>query len=268
MSTVYLQQGDDRGTFVEKAFRQFDMQSNAEGKVVLLKPNIVSYEAYPTTTHPDTIEACLRLLQGVAKEIIVADGPAWDAGDSKSIIAGHPLNQSCDNFGVALVDLLSEGARRVEMRTYELDVAELAFRCDLIISLPVLKSHGFCDLTGALKNHLGFLSAAEKKRLHLGLDVHKIIAELNEVIRPQLFIMDAVNTWLNTNEARHGGRPGELGYMLAGDDPLSLDALGLELLANAEPRLSGKRPGDILHLKYADGLSIGTTQYEVVEWRD
>jgi len=266
MSTIYLQQGEARQTFVDKVFQHFDVGKEAGGRNVLLKPNIVSYEPYPTTTHPVTIEACLELLKGVAKGIIVGDGPAWDAGDSKSIIENHILKKSCDKYGIELVDLLREGVRLVETRSYKLEVSELALQCDIIISLPVLKSHGVCSLTGALKNHLGLLSVAEKRRLHDDLDVHRVIAELNEVIKPDLYIVDAVQTLVNTNEARHGGKPGTLGYMLAGSDPLSLDTLGLDLMSEVEPRLRGKHPEDIRHLRHAADLSLGTMQYKVIKW--
>jgi uncharacterized protein (DUF362 family) len=246
-------------------FQQLDIQGKAAGKVILVKPNIVSREPYPTTTHPATLEACLQLLQGSSKEVIVADGPAWDAGDSEDVIEMHPLKRSCDKFGIAMMDLLSKGVKKERTRSFELEVSLLAFECDIIISLPVLKSHDICGLTGALKNQLGFLSVAEKRRLHWGGDVHSVIAELNEVVKPGLHIVDAVQTLINTNEVRHGGKPETLGYMLAGTDPLSLDALGLELLAKVEPRLRHKRLNDILHLERAAELAVGDPEYKIVE---
>ncbi len=265
MSTVYLRKTEDREAFVRMVFQVLDVQRKAAGKEILVKPNIVSYEPYPTTTHPATLEACLGLLQGFARKVIVADGPAFDAGDSESIIERHPLKNSCDKFGIAMIDLLSKGTKKVKTRSYELEVSLMAFECDLIISLPVLKSHGICSLTGALKNQLGFLSVAEKRRMHWALDVHRVIAELNEVVKPSLYIVDAVQTLINTNEVRHGGRHQALGYMLAGTDPVSLDALGLELLMKVEPRLRGKYPNDILHLGYAIDFAVGQPTYEILE---
>jgi uncharacterized protein (DUF362 family) len=206
------------------------------------------------------------LLQGVAKGVVVADGPAWDAGDTKSVIAKHVLRESCDKFKVPLVDLFVRGIRKVKTRSFELEISRMAFDYGLIISLPVLKVHGICDLTGALKNHLGFLSTDDKRRLHWSLDAHKVIAELNDVIKPGLYIVDGVQTLVNTNEVRHGGKLEAMGYMLAGDDPVSLDALGLELLGKVEPRLSGKRLDDVLHLRHAVELGIGDAKYELVEW--
>jgi uncharacterized protein (DUF362 family) len=266
VSTVYLQKGGDREAFVRKVFQQFEVQRRVAGKKVLVKPNIVSHEPYPTTTHPAMVESCLELLQGFAEKIIVADGPAFDARDPGYLVEEHVLKESCDKFGVELLDLLSKGTRKVKTRSLELEMSLMAFECDFIISLPVLKTHSICGLTGALKNQLGFLSLEEKGRLHSGGDVHRVIAELNEVVKPDLHIVDAVQTMVVTNEARHGGRPVELGYMLAGTDPVSLDAVGLELLAKVEPKLKGKRINDILHLKHAIEISGWDARYGLVEW--
>jgi len=99
-----------------------------------------------------------------------ADGPTWDAGDADYIVENYVLKKSCDRLSVPLVDLFVDGMRRVKMRSFELMMAQMAFDCDPIISLPVLKAHGICDLTGALKNHIGFLTADEKRRLHYNLN--------------------------------------------------------------------------------------------------
>jgi uncharacterized protein (DUF362 family) len=266
VSIVYLKQSEDGEAFVRMAFQQFDIQRKAKGKKVLIKPNIVSHEPYPTTTHPTTVETCLRLLQGVAKEVIVADGPAWDAGEAESVIEEHVLKKSCNKFGIPMVDLFVQGTNKVRTRSFELEISQMAFDCDLIISLPVLKVHSICDLTGALKNVLGFLSTDDKGRLHSSLDAHKVIAELNEVMKPDLHIVDGVQTMINTNELRHGGKPEKMGYMLAGSDPVSLDALGLELLGKVEPRLRRKHINDVLHLRYAIELGVGDATYEISEW--
>jgi uncharacterized protein (DUF362 family) len=158
VSIVYLRQGEDREAFVRMVFQLLDIQRKIAAKQILIKLNIVSYEPYPTTTHPAVLEACLQLLLGFAKKIVVADGPVWDAGDAKSIIERHPLKKSCDELSVTITDLLVKGTRKVRTQSLELEVSQLAFDCDFIISLPVLKSHGICSLTGALKNQLGFLS--------------------------------------------------------------------------------------------------------------
>jgi uncharacterized protein (DUF362 family) len=46
---------------------------------IFIKPNIVSYEHYPTTTHPETLDAILNFLKG--KQITVGDAPAFDQAE-------------------------------------------------------------------------------------------------------------------------------------------------------------------------------------------
>ena len=140
----------------------------------------------------------------------------------------------------------------------------MASEYDFILSLPVLKSHGM-GLTGALKNQLGFLPAAEKLQSHRVRDMNLVIAELNEVVRPHLYIVDAVETMIDTNEVRHGGRPHPLGYMLAGTDPVSLDVAGFALLKEVEPKLEGKSVDDILHVKHAASIGVGEIQHKIIE---
>lgn len=264
MSIVYKSRTEDRATFIKTVFEELHIQEEVSGKRILIKPNIVSSEPYPTTTHPETVETCVQLLRTSAGKIMVADGPAWDAGDSESIISGHPLKQTCDTLGVAIADLLSEGSRKVATRSYELDIAEMASQYDYILSLPVLKSHSM-GLTGALKNHIGFLRTEDKLRSHRERDMSVVIAELHEVVRPNVYIVDAVETLIDTNEIRHGGRPHQLGYMLAGTDPVGLDVAGLAILREVEPKLQNTQFEDILHIKHAAALGIGETQYEIVE---
>jgi len=264
MSVVYRMQSEDRTTFVKTVFERLHIQREAAGKNILIKPNVVSHEPYPTTTHPEMVEACVELLRGTAKSIVVADGPAWDSGDTDAVIREHPLKQTCDGLRVPFVNLLRDGIRKTRTRTYELDIAQMALACDLILSLPVLKSHGM-GLTGALKNQFGVLHPEEKIRSHRTRDMNVVVAEINEVVRPDLCIVDAVRTMIDTNEVRHGGRPHELGYLLAGTDPVSLDTEGLSLLKMVEPKLQDKQIEDIGHVNHAAGLGIGKTVYEIVE---
>ena len=264
MSIVYKRRTEDRPAFIRQAFEKLEVREQAAGKNILLKPNIVSHEPYPTTTHLETVETCLELLLDVGKSVTVADGPAWDAGDTTKVIKEHPLNTACDKFGVTLADLHCNGSRKVKTRSYELDIAEMAFEHDYIISLPVLKSHGM-GLTGALKNQFGFVRAEDKLQSHRARDMNLVLPELNEVVRPHLYIVDAVETLIGMNEVRHGGRPHALGYMLAGTDPVSLDVAGLVLLKEVEPKLAGKQFDDIPHIKNAASIGVGESRHELVE---
>lgn len=260
-SVVWLQETHRREYFIQRVLENEVGEPN--GKTILIKPNIVCHEDYPTTTHEATLRSVLQYFLRYGKNILVGDGPAFDAGDSKDIIQGHALKTVCDELGVDLVDLSSCEFTTVRTGRYDLELSSIPFEFDFVISLPVLKSHFVCDFTGALKNQFGFLSPKHKRDAHFRKDVHRVIAELNTIIKPHFYIVDAIETLTGAQEIRHGGKRRALGYMLASRDPLSLDIVGLELLKKVEPRLQTKSYVDIAHLKHAADLGIGQTSYNI-----
>ncbi len=264
-ANVYLQKSKNREKFVREVFEKFEIKKELkETKRVLLKPNIVSFEPYPTTTSPEMLKILLELLLEQKKEVVVADAPAFDAGPSGEIIENHPLKKICDEFGVEMVNLNTQEFKKVKSPSFQLNVSTFPFQFDFIVSLPVLKSHSTTGITGALKNQFGLLDSEQRVKLHLPLprqDIHKAIAELNLIFKIDLWIVDAIETLIKTNEVRHGGEKKELGYMLAGRDPVALDTEGLKLLKKVDPNLRDKSPEDILHLKWAIDLRLGKANY-------
>ncbi len=262
MSLVLAARTDDRRGFASAALARFpDCLGTGP---VLVKPNVVSHEPYPTTTHPDMLDQVLAWLEG--REILVADGAAADLLRPGKSLRENPLARGCKDRGLELTDLYDHPMhKKLADSGMELVMSDLAFNTS-IISLPVLKSHSQCMMTGALKNHFGLLGRAQRGKLHFGRgDIHKAIASLVQMAPPGLVIMDAVVSMNRTNEARHGGIPVELGHLMAGADPVALDAFGLSLLQKIEPELHGKAPEDIPYIKYALEMGLGTLQYEV-EW--
>ncbi len=109
MSQVHFRKTDNRGEFVLRILEFFEEQFK-ESDTFLVKPNIVSYEEYPTTTHPEILDAVLTFLSG--RDVVVADGPAPDAGDSQRIMEQSPLKKVCDSHGVPLINLYITNIRR------------------------------------------------------------------------------------------------------------------------------------------------------------
>ena len=99
--------------------------------------------------------------------------------------------------------------------------------------------------------------------MHMRLkNIHKGIAEVNVAIPGNLFIIDAVQTMIKAQECRHGGCPAELGVMISGADPVSLDCYGLELLQEVEPELKTKE-SNLKYIEHASEYGVGNIDYEV-----
>src|SRR5674476_784988 len=85
---------------------------------------------YPTTTHPEVLEAVLKRLGGC--EVMVGDAPSIDAGRASKILKKSPLNDVCRGYGVNLVNLYSGKMKNVKSsRGYKVKVSALPLACDL-----------------------------------------------------------------------------------------------------------------------------------------
>ena len=264
MSTVYFSQNGNREHFVGQIFDIF-AASLQKVKKVFVKPNIVSYEPYPTTTNPEVLEAVLKRLSGL--EVVVGDAPAIDAGRSSRILQKSTLNKVCERYGVKLVNLYSERMKTIQsLRGYKVKVSVLPLGCDFVVSLPVLKVHGMVGLSGALKNQFGYLSRQDRLLMHCKVkSIDKGIAEVNAAVPTNLFIIDAVETMIKAQECRHGGCPAKLNTMIAGTDPVSLDLFGLQLLRGVEPKFEYKKNQALKYIEYASDYGLGIKEFTVNE---
>jgi uncharacterized protein (DUF362 family) len=200
LSTVYYSENLDREQFVDRILKIFEVKL-AGVKKVFVKPNIVSYEPYPTTTHPMILEAVLKRLSKY--EVVVGDAPAIDAGRSSKILQKSPLKTVCDSCGVKLINLYAEKMKTiVSPRGYRLKVSTVPSQCDFVISLPVLKVHGTVGLSGASKNQFGYLSKQDRILMHCKIkNINKGIAEVNAAVHTNLFIIDGWKPWSKPKSA-------------------------------------------------------------------
>jgi uncharacterized protein (DUF362 family) len=264
VSTIYFSESFDRRDFTAKTLEIFKESLEKAGRI-FIKPNIVSYEPYPTTTHPEVLETILKQLSN--REVIVGDAPAIDAGRSDKIIQESPLKRVCDHYGVRLVNLYSEKMKTIKSsRGYKIKISTLPLTCDYIISLPVLKTHNMLGLSGALKNQFGYLSKQDRLLMHSKIkNIDKGIAEANVAIPTNLFIMDAIETMIKGQECRHGGCPEKLGFMMAGTDPVALDCFGLQLLRKVDSNFKDREQRSRRYIDQAESYGVGTENYVTVQ---
>lgn len=261
-SIVYFSENCSRKRFVEQIMEIYRSQLQ-KAKKVFVKPNIVSYETYPTTTHPEVLEAVLNCLSN--HEVLVGDAPAIDAGRSNKILQKSPLRKVCDTYGIKLVNLYSEKMKTIHSpRNYKIKASALPLSCDFVISIPVLKIHGMVGLSGALKNQFGYLSRRDRALMHCKIkNINKGIAEANAAVPTNLFIIDAIETMVKAQECRHGGCAANLNAMIAGTDPVSLDLFGLQLLKHLESKFQDKKNQAMRYIEYAESYGLGSRNFEV-----
>jgi uncharacterized protein (DUF362 family) len=151
MSDVYvaISSASTKCDFVNTALNLFKDKIK-DVKSVFVKPNLVSREPYPTTTDPLVLDAVLSYLS--EHDVAVGDGPAFDSIWDKTtgnVIRDHPLVCVCEKHGIEFINLNEQKYVKVKVNSNILSMSAIPSSYDLKISLPVLKSHSVCGLTGA-----------------------------------------------------------------------------------------------------------------------
>lgn len=127
-----------------------------------------------------------------------------------------------------------------------------------VISVPVLKDHCFTVTTVAMKNMFGIAPAPfyqgswNKSALH-SPSTHRSVVDLCLYKKPDLSVVDASVAL----EGMHlSGTPRKLNTILAGFDPVAVDAIASEMM--------GHDPRKIKYLAMANGVLGSMDGIEIV----
>ncbi|MDA1094605.1 MAG: DUF362 domain-containing protein [Acidobacteria bacterium] len=118
-------------------------------------------------------------------------------------------------------------------------------RDTLLVTVPVMKTHAKTGITGALKNQWGCLS---KMRHEYHLVLTDALADLNQVVRPVLSVMDGT-VGLEGNGPK-SGTPRVADRILCSTDPVALDTV--------QAICMGIDPATVPHLRRCAERGIGT----------
>ncbi len=225
---------------VEEAFEIFAV--DIAGKKVLVKPNLLSARSpeKAVTTHPAIVSAVITTLEKRgAGTIWVGDNPGLRYyGGSEEVASRTGILEAAGDYW----HNLGRDPVRVRLNNPyapEVTISREVLNCDVLISLPKMKTHTLTVITCAIKNSYGFLLGAEKARLHRVARTPRAFArtvvDVWALRPPDLVILDAVT-------AMQGNGPSskdifDYGYILASDDSVALDAVAGSLM--------GLRPEEI-----------------------
>lgn len=245
------------------------------GQRVFLKPNLLM-KAVPeraVTTHPSLVRAVIREVKACgAAEVLVGDSPGGrnTPGSIAKVWKAAGLADVCREEDARLV-LLDNDVVRVPNPDSSLyasfNLGREVVDADVLIDLPKLKTHGFQQFTGAVKNLFGCVPGLEKAQFHLKVpdryDFGRMLVDLMLACKPALAIMDGVVGM--EGEGPGGGDPVELGLLLA-----SADLVAMDVVASA---IVGFDPMDVYTNRAAQDRGLGPRTADEVEvvglqWRD
>jgi uncharacterized protein (DUF362 family)/Pyruvate/2-oxoacid:ferredoxin oxidoreductase delta subunit len=215
------------------------------GEKIVLKPNLLIGSAPEkcVSTHPAVFRAVCRLFQEAEANVSAGDSPAFGSTALGMRMCG--LKQVADELGVTIADFSNgvEVSNKDGLLIKHFNIAGAVMEADGLVSLPKLKAHGLCRMTGAVKNQFGCVPGMQKTQYHSRLadpwDFGAMLVDLNLVIKPRLYIMDAVMA-MEGNGPR-SGTPRKIGVILASTDPVALDAIVCKII-NLNPEFVPTMP--------------------------
>jgi len=218
---------------VEKVFSALPAAAALTAETrVLLKPNLLAKHPpeAAVTTHPAVARAVIHALKrrGV-RHIVLADsgGGPHSAALAKGAYKVSGLWQVCEEEGVACDTELDYAVKAVPQgrMAREFPLLRAALDADFIINLAKFKTHVMTGCSAATKNLFGCIPGLQKAELHMRFPQKErfgdMLIDLLETVRPQISIVDGILAMEGDGPA--GGRPRELGLVLAGEDPLTVD---------------------------------------------
>ncbi len=206
-------------------------------KRIVLKPNLVEFNAdAPINTNPLLVSAAIEAFYSLgASSVIIAEGPGHrrmtlDMAEAAGFFS------AIRRFEETFIDLNTDDVRHVPLSSpvsglRELYLPNTVFDCDLLVSLPKMKTHHWAGATLSMKNLFGVVPGSvygwPKNILHwAGID--ESIVDLQRLFPKQFAIVDGI-------EAMEGngpilGRSKHMGLIVAGDHPPSVDATCCQIM--------------------------------------
>jgi len=249
-------------TSISRAVRQvldsLDGTSDLEGSSkAMIKPNLCCGKDWTTgaTTNPEVVrEVALWLLENGVEELILADGTIVGQ-DTMENMSSTGLLDLASELGMEVLDLNADERVEISVKDpLELDrikLARTAIEVDLLVNIPVMKTHICTSVTLSVKNMKGLLDDTWKKRFHFrGLD--RCLADLATCVSPGLNIIDG--SMGMEGRGPINGEPRGAGIIIASRDMLAADV--------AASRIMDFDPVGIRHLQFwAERREIDLTSY-------
>ncbi|MGE5398013.1 MAG: DUF362 domain-containing protein [Chitinophagales bacterium] len=214
-----------------------------KGQSVVIKPNIVSDHGLKdgvytggVVTDIRLIKALVEILLPVAGKVIIAEGSSINRSETRHQFMhyGYDSIVNLDPDKISLVDLNNDelvekavpGAKRMTSRKIPLTLD----KADVIISVPVMKTHFAAVVSLSIKNLQGAVPPLEKYMSHF-FGLWQNLVNINHIIKPQLIIIDGL-----TGQEGFGplsGTPKQMDVLIGGTNPVAVDSVAMRIMGIA-----------------------------------
>ena len=233
------------------------------GKRVLLKPNVLNDRPPPSTTNPRIVGAMASLVKACGStDVIVGDGSGIIRLPTSDNLTRTGIRSAVEAAGARVLALEDESWVRMEppqahvLRTFYF--SQPVYDADVVINMPVIKTHRFAEFSCSLKNFVGAVHPRYRPSVTFWTgDWHERIAELNLAVHPLLTVADGTTTMIEGGPT--SGTAAQTDLVVCSGDRLAVDLVAVALLRSfgSWPKLQGRRIEDQRQIKHAAALGLG-----------
>lgn len=222
-----------------------------KGDFVVIKPNIAWNQPpeVAATTNPAVVGEIVKMCK--------------EAGASRILVIDHVIDKPAEmvlgltgimQAGKAAGADVSAAQNESDFRTIEIPKGKAIqsdtcikdiLKADVFINVPIAKVHDATRVTLGLKNLMGCIW--DRQTWHRNA-LDQSIADYVTAIRPDLTILDA-NRILLSGGPKGPGKTKDVGQVIAGVDPVAVDAYGATLF--------GMKPEEVGHIRLAHESGVG-----------
>jgi len=255
MPRVAIVRGTNPQDMTVKALEMVEAdEALPKGKPVLIKPNYINAEHPSTgiTTDSRVIEGVVKFLkQHRVKDVVIGEGSGFADTFEAFQVAG--VDAVAEKWKAKLLDLNKDEFVEVKptnpLALKKVKIAKTALE-STIISVPKLKPHRLAGVTLSLKNMMG--AVTPKGSIHNPLS--EKIVDLASIIKPSVAVIDGI---IAGEGHETSGNPAEMNLVIAGTDPVAVDAVGAAVM--------GIPPEKVKHLRLAEERGLGTCDLKQIE---
>jgi len=268
-SVVGIAQGEDYAAVTAQAIRNAGGLGEIirPGNTVLLKPNLCTddYVDRPTTTDYRVVAVIVDEVRKLgAGRIIIAEGPFGPEPFTERNLRRSRYNT------IEGVEFIAFNATAVEDCYYvtasnsltnkPIYVPKIYVNADVLITVPVMKTHDTAMVSLGLKNALGappvpmYNRPRSKQAFHNEFNLNDVIVELNLIRTPDFVVVDGIVAGEGHGPTRC--TPVKANTVIAGRDIVAVDAVGATFM--------GFTPEKIPYLSLAAKAGLGEIDLEKI----
>jgi uncharacterized protein (DUF362 family) len=237
---VFVATGSDAYRVTRRALELVSL-AFVRGAKVLLKPNAgrMVQPMSGVDTHPEVVAAAIDAFKEAGAIVSVGDSPIAGVRALEALeLCGITAVAHARNVRVVDLDLRAPVIVRVEngQAMQRFKVCAEVVENDVVVSIPVMKTHMHTVVTLSVKNMKGCLWRRSKVQLHMlepiegcaerPLDV--AIADMATVLRPHFAIVDGIIGLEGLGPG--AGNPKPLGAVVVSHDAFAADAVSCRLM--------------------------------------